>query len=171
MHQTWNNYTFSMDLDVKHNAYCGETIFWNTKSLKHFFMIMQLHLNKTCTVPWVWNLCCHAFIQYFCIICCTWQIVGANVLRSFLVVVWKRMIAQFQWFLGIAFGDVFKRISLSVTAKFDNCVQIMKWNENFWAQWKDSAQFYIRQQIVQSATKKLLTTYFWCQNGRTEVEP
>ena len=45
------------------------------------------------------------------------------------------MIAQFQRFLGIAFGDIFKRISsLPVTAKLDNCVQIMKWNEKFWVQ-------------------------------------
>ena len=68
------------------------------------------------------------------------------------------MIAQFWWFLGIAFGDVFKRISsLPVTAKLDNCVQIMKWNEKFQVQWKDSARFYIPQQIVQSATKKVKT--------------
>ena len=68
------------------------------------------------------------------------------------------MIAQFRWFLGIAYGDIFKRISsLLVTAKLDNCVQIMKWNEKFRAQWKESAWFYIPQQIVQSATKKIKT--------------
>ena len=33
----------------------------------------------------------------------------------------------------------------------------MKWNTKFWVQWKDSAWFYIPQQIVQSATKKVKT--------------
>ena len=64
------------------------------------------------------------------------------------------MIAQFRWFLRIAFGDIFKRISsLLVTAKLDNCVQIMKWNEKFRVQWKDSVRFYIPQQIVECNKK------------------
>ena len=88
------------------------------------------------------------------------------------------MIAQFQWFLGIAFGDIFKRISsLPVTEILDNCalVQIMKWNAKFQAQWKDSALFYISQQIIQSANKKVktadqlfLVSKYW--NGKTKVQ-
>ena len=72
MLQTWKNYTFNMDLDVKHNACCGETIYKTQKVSNIFLWLCNCIWIKHVQYRGFGNLCCHAFIQYFCIICCTW---------------------------------------------------------------------------------------------------
>ena len=100
------------------------------KSFKHFFVIMQLHLNKTCTVLWVWESVLSCFYSIFVHHLLHMINSGILCLEEFSCGSLEKNDSSVLVISWIAFGDIFKRISsLPVTAKLDNCVQIMKWNE------------------------------------------